>query len=143
MASARRLVKARDGDKLQARGRVNYLVRIGMLPHPNDLPCTDCNHIAVAGEPHGYDHFLGYSAEHHEDVQAVCARCSNMRSVSRGEIKIEDLRRAAKARSDQRLLSCKRGHLLERGGDGMWRCHQCRLQYWRDRDALRKVKNCG
>ncbi len=66
----------RDGDKLQARARVNQLVRKGDLPHPNSLPCTDCGHVWAEGERrHEYDHPSGYVAEHHLTVESVCTRC--------------------------------------------------------------------
>lgn len=71
---------ARDGDKIQARQRINVEVRTGHRPHPNALPCVDCGHIWARGERrHEYDHFLGYAAEHHLDVQAVCSRCHTKR----------------------------------------------------------------
>lgn len=80
----RRYVAARDGDRLQARGRANHLVRVGLLPDPNDVPCFDCAHIAIAGEPHEHDHHLGYAAEHHDHVQAVCRPCHRAREGRRG-----------------------------------------------------------
>ena len=74
----------RDGDKVQARQRVNVDVRTGRRPHPNDLPCTDCGHIYALGERrHEYDHYLGYAAEHHLDVQAVCSLCHAKRDSAR------------------------------------------------------------
>lgn len=79
----RRFVTARDGDQKQARRRVNYLVELGEIPNPNDVPCTDCGHHG-AGPRHEYDHHLGYDADHHEDVESVCAPCHHRR---------EDLRR--------------------------------------------------
>jgi hypothetical protein len=83
----RRYVDAREEDFRQARRRVNHLVDMGLLPRPNDLACTDCGHIWKPGRRrHEYDHHLGYAAEHHEDVQAVCTKCHHAR---------EDLRRAA------------------------------------------------
>lgn len=36
---------ARDGDKKQARHRVNCEVNSGAIPSPNDLPCFDCGHL--------------------------------------------------------------------------------------------------
>src|SRR6185369_549903 len=36
---------SRDGDKAQARQKVNYAVQTGRIPSPNSLPCTDCGHI--------------------------------------------------------------------------------------------------
>ena len=76
----------RDGDRRQARRRVNVEVRTGRRPHPNSLPCVDCGHAWTAGERrHEYDHHLGYSAEHHYDVEAVCTTCHGKRSSARGE----------------------------------------------------------
>ena len=34
----RSFTPARDGDKLQARRRINYFVEAGLLPHPNEVP---------------------------------------------------------------------------------------------------------
>ena len=79
-----RLVPARDGDKKQARRRVNYLVEQGRFPSPNALPCTDCGHLAD-DRRHEYDHHLGYAAEHHENVEAVCSVCHRWRAIERGE----------------------------------------------------------
>lgn len=70
----------RDGDKVQARQRINVLVRTGRLAHPNTLACVDCGHIWKPGERrHEYDHYLGYAAEHHYDVQPVCTLCHSER----------------------------------------------------------------
>jgi len=72
----------RDGDRLQARRRVNYLVESGKIPPPNDLPCIDCKHVCTPDDPtrHEYDHHRGYDAEHHEHVEAVCAPCHHART---------------------------------------------------------------
>ena len=70
----RRFVAPRDGDKEQARGRVNHLVRIGMIKDPDELPCTDCSHLG-SDRRHEYDHHLGYAAENHESVESVCTTC--------------------------------------------------------------------
>lgn len=78
----RRFVAARDGDKEQARRRVNYLVESGLIPHPSELPCTDC-HRHHPTSRHEYDHHLGYDAEHHESVQPVCAPCHHKRESAR------------------------------------------------------------
>lgn len=80
----RRFAPARDGDVLQARGRVNYLITAELIPAPNDLPCADCGHVWTDGERrHEYDHYLGYAAEHHEDVESVCTTCHHAREDSR------------------------------------------------------------
>ena len=70
----------RDGDKLQARSRVNFEVKRGDRPHPNELPCVDCGHVWRGnGNRHEYDHHKGYDAEHHYDVVPVCRRCHTKR----------------------------------------------------------------
>lgn len=80
------IVPARDGDKIQARRRVNHAIAAGRLKSPNELPCTDCGHVYQDGERrHEYDHHLGYGAEHHLDVQAVCTSCHAQRGWDRGE----------------------------------------------------------
>ena len=77
----------RDGDQRQAYGRIHHLIRTGRLPHPNELPCTDCGHIWKEGERrHEYDHYLGYAAEHHESVEAVCTLCHHARERGRDQI---------------------------------------------------------
>lgn len=126
-------MEPRDGDKVQARQRINVLVCTGRLSHPNDYACTDCGHIYIPGERHEYDHHLGYAADHHYDVEPVCAKCHRRRAMERGEIDVEKLRFAAKARKDKRKTHCDKGHPMTYGTDGGWRCHECRLAYWRAR----------
>lgn len=71
---------ARAGDRKQARHSVNLLVRSGRLAAPNTLPCFDCGNVWKEGDSrHEYDHHLGYAAEHHLDVQAVCVSCHRAR----------------------------------------------------------------
>lgn len=66
----------RDGDKVQARQRINVEVRTGRRPHPNTIPCADCGHVYKPGERrHEYDHHRGYAARHHLHVEAVCTTC--------------------------------------------------------------------
>jgi hypothetical protein len=74
----------RDGDREQARRRVNVLVRTGKLPAPRTVPCVDCGHAWSPGERrHEYDHYLGYGAGHHLDVQVVCSACHHSREALR------------------------------------------------------------
>lgn len=80
----RRYVEARDGDRSQARGRVNHLIRVGVLPDPNALPCADCGHLGP-DRRHEYDHHAGYAPECHEIVESVCTLCHARRSDERGE----------------------------------------------------------
>lgn len=76
--------ETRDGDKKQARSRVNHLVDVGLLPDPNDVPCTDCSHVYADGERrHEYDHYLGYAGKNQLDVQSVCTTCHRVREESR------------------------------------------------------------
>lgn len=70
----------RHGDKLQARHRVNVLVKAGKIPRPNDLPCTDCGHIYKEdSQRHEYDHHLGYDIGNHLVVIPVCSKCHHKR----------------------------------------------------------------
>ncbi len=75
----------RDGDKRQARQRINVEVRTGRRPHPNKLPCVDCGHVWEPGQRrHEYDHHKGYAAAHHLDVEPVCTVCHHHRDDKRG-----------------------------------------------------------
>lgn len=78
----RRFVDFRNGDKRQARRRVNYLVEAGLLPRPDTIPCCDCTHMGD-DRRHEYDHHLGYAAAHHEHVEVVCSKCHHKRSIER------------------------------------------------------------
>lgn len=79
---------ARDGDRKQARQRINVEVRTGRRPRPNTLPCVDCGHVWAEGERrHEYDHHLGYAPEHHLTVEPVCTTCHARRARERGEIR--------------------------------------------------------
>ena len=70
----------RDGDKKQARKRIEVDIRNGWLAHPNTMPCTDCGRVWKPGDyRHTYDHYLGYGAQHHRDVQPVCVQCHSDR----------------------------------------------------------------
>jgi hypothetical protein len=76
----------RDGDKKQARRRINVLVRTDRLPHPNSVPCVDCGHVWKKGQRrHEYDHVKGYGKESHYKVEVVCTTCHGKRAVERGE----------------------------------------------------------
>lgn len=80
-------IPPRDGDREQARQRVNVEVRTGRRPHPNRLRCTDCGHKWERGERrHEYDHAKGYDARHHGYVEPVCTICHRARADLRGEI---------------------------------------------------------
>lgn len=134
---------ARDGDKKQARRRINLEVRSGRRAHPNKLPCWDCGHEWQEGERrHEYDHFLGYGAKHHLDVHAVCSVCHRRRAYRRGEANAEHLIAANKARSARRRTHCSLGHELELMRDGRWRCRTCRLAYYQ-RYNKRRAANRG
>lgn len=131
----------RDGDKMQARRRINVEVRTGRRPHPNKLPCTFCGHIWKRGERrHEYHHHLGYKSEHHYDVIALCTICH--------------------ARDDDnkaRMTRCKRGHEFSpentiRTLIGHRICRACKAMrnrerrirppgYWRTINAKRRGRN--
>lgn len=78
------LKPTRDGDKLQARRRVNYLVEQGRIPHPDDVPCMDCGDVIFANNyRHEYDHAKGYDGDNQLYVEAVCSRCHHSREDDR------------------------------------------------------------
>lgn len=67
---------SRDGDRKQARSRINHLVADGKLAHPSTLPCALCGHIWQERDSrHEYHHHKGYAAAHHFDVIALCNPC--------------------------------------------------------------------
>ena len=126
----------RDGDKQQARQRINVLVRSGRLTRPNSLPCADCGHVWKPGERrHEYDHHLGYGRFHHYDVEPVCSICHNRRAEERGETLSGRARmqRQAAARKEKRKRFCGKGHALSYGKNGIWRCYECRRMWFRNR----------
>jgi len=74
----------RDGDKRQARRRINYLVEQGLMPHPDDLPCTDCADMVFSNHyRHEYDHARGYDGENQFYVEPVCSKCHHNREEAR------------------------------------------------------------
>lgn len=112
---------ARDGDRKQARQRINVEVRAGRRPHPNSLSCIDCEHVWSKGElRHEYDHHLGYAPEHHLDVQPVCVDCH------------------AKRGDKARQTHCIHGHKFTADNtfiksNGARQCRECRREFDRKR----------
>lgn len=123
----------RDGDKAQARQRINVLVRTGKIPHPNTLPCVDCGHVWSNGQRrHEYDHHRGYAAAHHYDVQVVCTDCHAKRDnpkatathCIRGHEFTEDNTYIAK-NGTRHCKECSRRHDRNRGRDAAyWRAYR-------------------
>lgn len=131
---------SRDGDKTQARQRVNVEVRMGRRPHPNALACKDCGHVWEPGDRrHEYDHHLGYMAAHHYDVEPVCTLCHAKRDS------------AQKAQTH-----CRHGHEFTMSNtivykNGTRHCRECRREadrnrgrdaaYWKAYREVRRGKN--
>lgn len=130
----------RNGDKAQARQRINVEVRMGRRPHPNSIQCKDCGHVWKPGlTRHEYDHYLGYAAAHHTDVESVCTLCHAQRDSLK-----------------KKQSACVNGHpfTLENTiyRDGKKRRRTCRAcqqvadrgrhdaEYWRNWRAKRKAK---
>lgn len=110
--------QAADGNRKQARQRINVEVRTGRRPSPGDLPCADCGHRGP-DRKHEYDHYRGYGAENHLDVQAVCVPCHGQRESNR-------------------ITHCKRGHKFTpentgRKSSGARFCRKCRRAFDRRR----------
>jgi len=130
----------RDGDKAQARQRINVEVRSGRRPHPNTIPCSDCGHVWEEGERrHEYDHYMGYAPGHHLEVSAVCTTCHAKRD-------------SAKAKQTH----CKLGHEFTGENtyikpNGTRGCVKCRRErdrnrtrpdgYWKQINDKRRGKN--
>lgn len=129
----------RDGDRKQARQRINVEVRTGRRVHPNSISCADCGHCWAEGERrHEYDHHLGYAAEHHGDVEAVCTTCHARRR-------------------HEADTHCNRGHEWTdentiRRSSGRRACRECTrardrkrrdAAYWRRYRADRKERDDG
>nr|WP_230949513.1 hypothetical protein [Burkholderia stagnalis] len=129
------------GGKRQARQRIE--ARTGERPHPHCLPCTDCGHLYALGERrHEYDHHLGYAAEHHLDVQAVCTLCHAKRDSARAK-----------------QTHCIRGHAFDEqntyvAANGTRHCRACMKlreksrpqrgsEYWARVNAKRRGKQNG
>lgn len=108
----------RNGDKKQARQRINVEVRTGRRPHPNSIPCFDCGHAhRKGGRRHEYDHHLGYAPQHHYDVQVVCTICHAVRDSAR-----------------KKQTKCKHGHEFTDANtitakNGTRHCRECRRLY--------------
>lgn len=129
----------RDDDRVQARQRINVEVQAGRRPHPNELPCVDCGHIWKPGERrHEYDHYLGYSAAHHYDVQSVCTKCHAKRTNGviskciRGHEFTPD-NTIIKKNGCRSCRECARLHEKMRGSRGS--------EFWKRVNAKRKATN--
>lgn len=78
------LKPTRDGDKKQARRRINYLVEQGKISHPDDLPCFDCgDEVFTQRYRHEYDHARGYEGVNQLYVEPVCSKCHHNREDGR------------------------------------------------------------
>ncbi len=78
------LVPTRDGDKKQARRRVNHLVESGQLPRPGDVGCMDCGDAqGFSAARHEYDHARGYDGTNQLYVEPVCTHCHRLREEAR------------------------------------------------------------
>lgn len=123
---------SREGDKEQARARVNAQVQKGERPHPNTLPCVDCGHEWKEGERrHEYDHHKGYGAAHHYDVEPVCTTCHARRDSPKAQ-----------------QTKCARGHDFTpantyRKKNGNRICRTCRREHDRRRSGKRGAQRNG
>lgn len=127
----------RNGDKKQARQRINVEVRGGRRPHPNTLPCAKCGHVWKDGERrHEYHHRSGYGPDAHYDVESLCVRCHS------------------KQEGKGAATHCIHGHAFDDSNTGFrkngtrfcYECHRIRdrgrdAAYWREYRAKRKAAN--
>lgn len=119
-------MQPRDGDKIQARQRINVEVRSGRRHNPNSLPCVDCGHFGDDVR-HEYDHHLGYDSKNHYNVESVCAKCHHLRH-------------------EPKATHCVRGHEFTKDNtyvkkDGCRQCRECHRIH--DRNRKRNPKSKG
>ena len=69
-----RRVARRNGDKSQAKARINSDVEHGLRPNANDLFCSKCGHKGP-DRRHEYHHIMGCEEMHHYDVLPLCSKC--------------------------------------------------------------------
>jgi hypothetical protein len=120
----------RDGDKQQARQRVAHAVRAGDLLPARAHLCTDCGRAWHEGEWwFEYDHYLGYGADHHLDVQPVCRPCHVRREEARG------VKRGGRKPTVEACTICG---AVTPGRYAHGRCNRCNL-YWRTHGRERPV----
>lgn len=126
----------RSGDKLQARARINVLVRTGKIPNPNDVPCEKCGHCG-SDRRHEYHHKNGYGSENHLVVEVLCSLCHHHTD------------------GVATLTHCKRSHEFtpqntKHKPNGNRICLTCRrirdsgrrnAEYWRNYRAKKKEQN--
>jgi hypothetical protein len=78
------IAAVRDGDRQQARRRINYLVEQKLIPSPAELPCMDCGDgVFAADYRHEYDHARGYDGDSQLYVEPVCSKCHHNREDAR------------------------------------------------------------
>lgn len=70
-------IKRRDGDKEQAKARINQDIKAGLRPDPDTLFCSLCGHKGK-DRRHEYHHIQGYSVMHHYDVLPLCSKCHHV-----------------------------------------------------------------
>lgn len=115
-------------EKQKARARVNKLVQAKKIPHPNELPCTDCGHVWAPGERrHEYDHHHGYARKYFLSVQSVCTLCHSKRDCSKTN-----------------QTHCVHGHAFNaentgRKCNGTRFCRACRRDFERKRTATTRT----
>lgn len=75
----------KDGDIKQAQRTIWTMIERGELKKADCYPCADCGHHNDFRKPrrHEWDHYLGYAAAHHKDVEAVCVCCHKARENGR------------------------------------------------------------
>jgi len=126
----------RNGDKRQARQRINVEVRTGYRPHPNSIPCHVCGHMGD-DRRHEYHHHKGYDAANHYDVIPLCTLCH--------------------AKADGVVTECLRGHSYTPENtiikpNGTKQCRECtRMRdrgrrdaaFWREYRKSRKERSRG
>lgn len=118
----------RDGDRKQARQRINVLVRTGRLPRPGSLPCSRCGHRGD-DRRHNYHHHNGYAAAHHYDVVVVCTKCHPAADgppathCLRGH-EYTEVNTIVKKNGTRQCRACRQAYDLRRRDAAWWRAYR-------------------
>ena len=77
--------RTENKEKCAAHCAVQRAIRMGELPIVNTLKCEICGNPATE-----YHHHLGYTKEHHRDVQQLCRICHK---AAHAEMKLDEKRK--------------------------------------------------
>jgi hypothetical protein len=84
-------------DRRSARNAVRSAISAGMIPKAATLHCVDCGEMAAE-----WDHYLGYTPEHHMHVLPRCRSCHQKQKKSSYQI-VRHSKNTLTARVDRQI----------------------------------------